>query len=504
MPFDTRTEATDAGNTNKTMERILDRGLPVETVADGGVAGTLASGVLGTADILFMVIAVAAPMAIVVATMPLAFALGNGAGATGVYLLAGLAMALFAVGYVRLLPHVRNAGAFYAIIALAFGRECGLAAAYVALICYVSLCCATLGVFAFFVSDFAAVAGFHLPWIVPAMVTIVILGVLSFYRISLTAHILALALIAEVIAIVVLDIAILTAPGISLPPVAFTPSSVFGPGLGIAAIYAFNGCIGFEGTAIYQEEARDPARTIPRATYAAIAIVGLFYVFTAWCLCAASTPDVGAVARTDPGHFVFGIARRYLGAAGESILSILVMTSALAAVLGLFNNAARYVFALARDGVLPTAVAHVNPASGSPFRAGLPILAVLASVTIIFFAAGLDPLLTLATSLTGFGSVGLMALLALTAFAVPAFFLARRQASIATLVFPAAGGAMMLTGLVLSFLNYPALTGTTSALINDLPWLLLPLAMAGALQAMFMRKFRPEIYARIGDSRIGP
>ena len=485
------------------MEGLLSAQMPTPSTGDEIPETTLATGVLGAADILFMVIAVAAPMAIIVATMPLAFALGNGVGATGVYLLVGLAMALFAIGYVRLLPHVRNAGAFYAIISQAFGRELGLAAAYVALTCYVALCCATLGVFSFFVSDFVASVGqASLPWAVPGLMTVAVLAGLSYFRITLTAHILAIALVAEVLAIVVLDLAILWRVGGALPSAAFAPSSVFRAGFGIAAIYAFNGCIGFEGTAIYQEEARDPGRTIPRATYAAIGMVALFYVFTAWCLCAAAAPDVGTVVRVDPGHFVFAVARRNLGAMGERALSVLVITSAFAAVLGLFNNSARYMFALARDGVLPRWLAHINPQSGSPFRAGVPVLCVLAGVTIGFSYAGFDPLLTLATSLTGFGSVGLMVLLALTAFAIPAFFLARRMGSVATVLVPGLGGAMITAGAVASCANYPALTGTDNPIVNSLPWLLIPLALAGAAQALWMRRTRPAAYAGIGDSRI--
>jgi amino acid transporter len=485
-------------------EGHLDASVSTTIESDAAAEMQLARGVLGTADILFMVIAVAAPMAIVAATMPLAFALGNGVGATGVYLLAGLSMALFAIGYVRLLPHVRNAGAFYSIICQAFGRELGLGAAYVALVCYVALCCATLGVFSFFVADFVASLGLHqVPWIVPALATVAVLAILSYYRITLTAHILAVALVAEVVAIVALDVAILlkNGPG-ALPTAAFAPSTVFRGGFGIAAIYAFNGCIGFEGTAIYQEEARDPARTVPRATYAAIGIVAIFYVFTAWCLCAAAGPGVKTVAGADPGHFVFAIARRYLGSAGERTLSVLVMTSAFAAILGLFNNSSRYVFALARDGVLPRGLAHINPASGSPFRAGVPVLTVLAVVPLGFSLAGFDPLLTLATSLTGFGSVGLMVLLALTAFAVPAFFLARRSGSIATVLLPSLGGAMISAGALVSFLNYSALTGTSMPAVNALPWLLIPLAGVGVAQALWMRRACPETFARIGETRI--
>ena len=50
--------------------------------------------------------------------------------------------------------------------------------------------------------------------------------------------------------------------------------------LGIAVLFALTGFIGFEATAVFRDEARDPERTIPRATYAAVLIIGAFYAVT--------------------------------------------------------------------------------------------------------------------------------------------------------------------------------------------------------------------------------
>ncbi|MFZ2980185.1 MAG: APC family permease, partial [Sphingobium sp.] len=136
----------------------------------------LSRGTLGAADITFMVVAVAAPVAVVVATMPLAFALGNGPGVAGTYVLVAVAMTLLALGYVKLVPRIPNAGAFYAIIAASFGRVWGLAAAYVALLSYMCLCAATLGALAFFTSDLLArSAGITVSWAVCAMLALVVL-----------------------------------------------------------------------------------------------------------------------------------------------------------------------------------------------------------------------------------------------------------------------------------------------------------------------------------------
>ena len=464
----------------------------------------LSRAVLGAADITFMVVAVAAPVAVVVATMPLAFALGNGAGVAGTFILVAIAMALLAAGYVKLVPEIPNAGAFYAIVAAAFGRVCGLAAAYTALLSYVALCIATLGALAFFTADLAKqTAGIELPWAICGFAAMAIVAVLSYYRVTLTAKILGVALVAEVALILALDVAIVSQNGWRLPLLPVSPQAVFSPGLGIAAIYAFNSCIGFEGTAIYQEEARDREKTIPRATYAFIAIAAVFYVFTAWCLATAAGPtEVGRVAGSDPGHFVFAIANRYLGGGAELVLSILVITSAFAAVLGLFNNSARYVFALARDGVLPAALAVTHPRYGSPFAAGLPVLMVMACVVSAFALAGLDPLLSLATSLTGVGSVGLMALLSLTGLAIPSFFRRQGRTGLTLIVFPTIAGIMIAIATALSILNYSALTGSSSTLINTLPAVLLLTAAIGCGQALWLRSKRPRQFQRIGTTQI--
>jgi amino acid transporter len=280
--------------------------------------------VLGTADIVFMVMAAAAPMAVVVALMPMAFAFGNGAGVPGVYLGAILALLLFALGYVRILPYVQNAGAFYAYITASIGRESGLAAAYVAALSYFALSCSTLAALAFFTEQFLnEMIGLKLHWSVWAFASIVATCWLSYHRITLAAKVLGIALLAEVALILLLDIAIIWQVGLEpfAPDRFFSVQSVFAPGLGISAIYAFNSMIGVEGTAIYQEEARQREKTVPRATFVAVVLVGLFYVFTAWCIAAGvGAAEVSSAARTDPGAFVLSLSRERLGSLGAHLL----------------------------------------------------------------------------------------------------------------------------------------------------------------------------------------
>jgi amino acid transporter len=466
---------------------------------------TLSAGVLGSADIVFMVIAAAAPMAVVVALMPMAFAFGNGSGVPGAWLIALAAMLLFAVGYVRIIPHVRNAGAFYAYIAASLGRACGLGAAYVAALSYFALSCSTLAALAFFTEQlFIQVAGHPFSWSAWAFVCIGIVCWLSYRRITLAAKVLTAALIAEILIILILDIKIVHDVGLHGFALSdFAPRQVFAPGLGIAAIYAFNSMLGIEGTAIYQEEVRNRTVTVPRATYIALIATGSFYLLTAWCL----TSSVGAghvseVARRDPGSFVIARSIAHMGETGGLAVSILVLTSSFAAVLALFNNAARYLYALGRDGVLPARLARTHPVHQSPHVAGFVLAAALVVVIGLAAALGLDPLVNVATALVGVGSLGLMALLGVTALAVPIFFAARGTRSLPHTCAPAIGGLIILAATVIAFANYPTLTGVESTVINHLPYLLFLVALIGVSQALWLRSHRPELYLRIGSTRV--
>ena len=53
---------------------------------------------------------------------------------------------------------------------------------------------------------------------------------------------------------------------------------------GLVLLFAMLCFGGFESSAIYREEAKDPNKTIPRATYVAVILIGLFYLVAAWAM----------------------------------------------------------------------------------------------------------------------------------------------------------------------------------------------------------------------------
>lgn len=465
----------------------------------------LPSGILGTGDIIFMILACAAPMGVLGGVIPLAFAFGNGVGTPGTLLLVCSVMMLFAVGYVRMIPYVRNAGAFYAYIATSLGKEVGIAAAYVAIVAYTCAAASTMGAMAFFSAELVSQAfGVATRWEIWAALSIAIIAYLGYRKITLAAKVLAVLLILEVAFIAVLDAQIIWAVGLQgLDFSSFSPSTIWVPGLGISLIYAISGCVGFEATAIYREEARNSLVTVPRATYGSIAILGTFYVFSSWCLVLAVSPSkLSAVAAADPGRLLINIGEQHLGALGREAINLLVITSLFAAALGFANNIARYIYALARDGLIPSVFCKIHPEHGSPHIACILLTAIFVVVVGAYAVAGLDPLLHLTTSLSSMGAVGLMCLLTVTSLSAVVFFARRRELSVSRTAAPLIAGMFLAVGTGLALYNYKALTATESQVVNNLPYLFLLVIAFGWLHGRWLKAKRPAIFARVGSTRV--
>ena len=124
----------------------------------------LRAGSIGVLGILFFVLAALAPLTGIVGAAPLAAALGNGAGAPGAYLVVGIVIVVFAVGFVAMSRKVQTNGAFYAYVTAAFGRKVGAGAAWLALLAYSTVQAAMYGLYGAAFSGLLASAGATVPW----------------------------------------------------------------------------------------------------------------------------------------------------------------------------------------------------------------------------------------------------------------------------------------------------------------------------------------------------
>ncbi|WP_329221761.1 APC family permease [Streptomyces microflavus] len=463
-------------------------------------APTLRKGTLGTADIAFFVISAAAPLTVMAGVAPIALLLG-GIGAPVGYLVAGITLAIFAVGFTTMSRHVRSAGAFYAYITRGLGKPVGIAAALIAMLGYNGMEIGVYGLLGSATADTAhALWGVDVPWLPVSLLGLLLIWYGGFRSIDFGAKLLGVLLLAETGILVLLAGGVLLDGGgdggISFA--SFSPGNVFVPGMAAVLACAFAAFTGFESTVIYRREARSPERTVPRATYIAVAFLGLFYAFVVWSVIQAFGDDkVVQAAADNPGGLFFSAITTYVGPWAADLMHILIVTSVLASLLAFHNAINRYGLALAEEGVLPPVLGRVHPRHRSPYVAGAAQTALGAVVVIGFAAAGADPYAQLLLWVNTPGMIGLMVLQLLAALAVFLFFrrVSHQEGALRTVVAPLVA-AVLLTGAIgLVSYNVDLFTGASTG-VNVLLVSLVPgVFLLGLLLARRLRRHRPEVYA---------
>jgi len=459
---------------------------------------------LTTPKIVFIVIAAAAPLAAMVFTVPLAFAIGTGPGVPAMFIFAGLTLLCFSAGYAAIARRISHMGGFYTHIAHGLGRRAAAGAGMLAVLSYNAATVGVLGAFAYFAQHVSADHGLNLPWQVWAGAGLLLVALLGYQEADLSARLLSVCMVCEITILVALDIAILVRHGgAALPSASFAPDNVFAPGLGVAVMFGFASFLGFESAALYGEEAKAPHRSVPRATVIAVLIVAAFYALTSWVAVGALGPgQVRAQASNHLGDLFFRLSDSYLGHSATLAMQILLCTSLFASWLALHNASNRYMYALSRDGLMPAGLSATPTGRSSVHRASVT-QTVFSTVTVaLFAAAGLDPYVNMSTSMLGLGTLGIILLQALASTAVIGYFRNRREGRWQTLVAPALGALGLITAAVLVVSNFDVLTGTTNPAVTALPWLLLVVVGLGVAYASWLRSARPDQYARLGGGSV--
>ena len=450
--------------------------MTTDTAADARLHGRL-----GAVGVVFMVVAAAAPLTVIGGNMPLAMGLGNGAGAPVGFLIAALVLLVFSIGFVAMTPYVPEAGAFFSYVTVGLGARMGRGIATVALIAYTAIQVGIYGYIGWAIGDTVKFyGGPQIPWPVYAFAVLAIVAVLGYRHIDLSAKVLGVALVCEIGIVVLLDLVIAVHPGpagLTLAP--FTPGVFTNGVLGIAVLFALTGFIGFEATAVFRDEARDPEKTIPRATYAAVLIIGGFYALTCWAFVIAIGPDqVAEVAQRTldgQGNMLLDTTDANLGRVGRDVVNVLLLTSLFACVLSFHNVIARYQFALARKGLLPQRLSAVHDRHGSPAFSSVVQTITAAVIVAILAVLGVDPLVGVFGSMAGVATVGMVLLMLTTSVAVLVHFMRNPVAGKTwqTRIAPVLACLGLLGSLWLVLTNFTLVTGgstTLSAILAAIPF----------------------------------
>lgn len=456
----------------------------------------LRPGALGVAGIVFLVLAAVAPLTGIVVVASLAIALGNGGGTPMAFFLVAAILLLFAVGYAQMSKQLVNAGGFYAFVVKGLGRTGGLIAGLIATLGYNFFVVGTIGTSGFFMQTIIRdLTGFDMHWIVWGLASIVACFVLARIGVDFSSKILGVCLILEVLMLVIFDISVLVQTGYDVA--AFSPEWVFSGSLPIGLLLAATGFLGFEATALFSEEAKQPLRTIPRATYTSITAIGIILGVTTWAVVSATgvaQAQATAQEHLPTGDLIFMLSQQYLGGPLTTVMMILLLVSLFAAMLAFHNSATRYLYSLGRAGILPRALARTR-SNGAPQLAGIVQASFAALVAIIFAIAGADPIVTLVPAMLGFGTLSVLILQGLAAISIVVYF--RRQKDPRwwkTFLAPGIGFLGIAAISVLAIWNFDIVAGSSELAIRLMPLLLVLALIGGIVYAAYLKRNRPAVY----------
>jgi len=469
------------------------------------VTNTLARSRLGTAAVVFFVMAAAAPLTVTAGGATSGFAITERTGIPIAYLAVAAILGLFAVGYVAMSRHVVNAGAFYSYVAQGLGKPAGVGAAFVAVLAYNAMQIGLYGGFGAVLAGYLDDRfGVSASWWACALAGWVVVAVLGMLRVDLNGRVLAVMLLAEIVVAVVFAVVMVANPadgGVTFS--ALSPGFLFSAGIGAALVTAVTGFVGFEATVVFSEETRDPKRTVARATFIAVTVTGLLYGLSAWALTVATGPDkIVAAAQEHSTELIFTLVRPHVGQFIVDVGHLLFVTSLFAALLSFHHTVGRYLFSLGRERVLPAALGRTSRRTSAP-KAGSLTQSTLALLVLLgFAAAGADPIVHLFFWVTVSGGLGVLILMTLTSAAVIGYFIRdpRDESVWRRLAAPVLATAALGWVLFLTIDQFDVLLGVEPG--SPLRWLF-PSAFAvaavlGVLWAVLLKAWRPDVYDAVG------
>ena len=454
--------------------------------------GKLRKGRLGVAGIVFFVVAASAPMAGMTGTVPVAAVLGDGVAVPGAFVFVGLILLLFSVGFTAMSHKVTNAGAFFAYVGKGLGVNMGVAASFVSVLAYMTVQFCIYGFFGAMMSLTFAPIGIDLPWFVWFLIGWVLVTTLSLFSVDVGAKFLGVLTSLEVLSMAVTAIVILInggPEGLNFEA-SFSPTNVFVGGItgtaGIALSFAFASFIGFESTAIYGEEAKDPKKTVRRATYWAVGIIAGLFALVSFAMMTgmgSSNAIDEILTRSDglanPAGVLFSLADQYVGPWMVVVMQVLILTSLFAGLLAFQNAGSRYFFAMSRGGVLPKRLSRTN-GRGAP-SAGVWTMSIAGLIVVGLFAIfQLDPILNLFYWLSAVAVLAITLVEILVSIAVISYFMKNEGANVwQGKIAPALAAIGLVLGEYLLMSRFNLLAGTVADGVDpSLPesaWALSPL-----------------------------
>jgi amino acid transporter len=337
----------------------------------------LAHEAIGLREVLFQSITHMAPAAAVAFSIIVGAQFAGGALPLAV-VLALVACLLVAVSIGQLAKHLPSAGGFYTYTARGLHPAFGFLVAwgyafaepFVAPLLYLIFGNVVGGVLS---SEFGW--SFETWWVISAVVAAVVVFVLGYLGVTISAGTGTVLGIFEIGVFLALALWLIVKAGNANTLAVFgtgqaTVEGFTGfSGIAAASIYTILAFIGFEAAAPLAEEAKDPRRTIRQAVIYSALGIGVFYVITTYAATVFFGPDkMAGFAKFGNGNPWDGLARQVWGV-GWVVVFLAIANSAIANANVAANATTRTWYAMGRIRLLPSGFARVHPTRRSPYVA---------------------------------------------------------------------------------------------------------------------------------------
>ena len=291
--------------------------------------------------------------------LPALVAKGLGAAAPLAFVACALAMILFVTCFAIAGSRVSLTGGLYAYVEVAFGRYVGFLAGVLYGITAIS---AVAGVGNVLVNSIAGLVPLVGNPIVRVVVMLLVYGLLVLINVrgvragAGAVSAVTLAKLLPLLLFICAGIFFIRPENIGWP--SWPGSKALGDSV-LLLIFAF---VGIEVALIPSGEVKNPARTVPRAVYLALAVTTVLYIMIQ--LVAEGT--LGSQLASYPDAPLAEAAAKFLGNIGRTILIAGATISAFGFVASDILSSPRMLFAVGRDGVLSQWFTHVHPRYRSP------------------------------------------------------------------------------------------------------------------------------------------
>src|SRR6266487_2085763 len=524
--------------------------LPAQTGGDrhaeGASLNTLRPNTLTFPTIVVLCIAAIAPAASMLFNVPV-MASQAGASVALVFVLASIGILLLGVSVVYFASRLSSAAGFSTWVRHGLGAGASFQTGWLLLGGYSLFEAALQSTVGGSLDPLLSGLGVHLPggWMTYALLLTLLVGVLSYFSITTSIWVMAPFAVLEVLALVILDVAITLRGGASGHDLehTFTPAGALvkgvAPGgtlgIGIALALGILAFVGFETAAVYGEEARHPTRTLPIAVIALIVGLAVLYTWTAYSATIGvgwqhAGTVLGNVANAPEQYLT--LATTFVGSWLGVALVIFVITSNFASAFAMHQAMVRYVYDMVRAGLFPPTLGHTHPRWKSPFVASIAqsLLTLLligflglivqhtnpdgSSRYALGFADGRYWQQTNGTVSFGWlASIVTMCILVvylLTNVAAPCFARRRNELRLLPHVLAPVGSTLLLLLPLASYVG-PALPGAIGAFFtrlgfaptpfpsNILPLFVIGWVVIGSIYAAFLKRRHPDRYERMGS-----